>query len=178
MTTDLFAPDTAVDRIPLFQARGATSTASGDEYGGREIGQTIAISPQSDVRWEIRRPPYAWATFTEGFNYLSVIEPILVQGEGIEFAVQILAKRLARIPDVLAVSYSTDRNIHLVWTFIRQRNKEVRRQVYRQELQLMREFPDITFDFNVVALDQVEERPLLPDDLQGWIVFYREPVLI
>jgi len=39
----------------------------------------------------------------------------------------------------------------------------------------MHEFPELTFDFNVVSLDSAEVSGLLPDDLYGRIVFYREP---
>jgi len=120
LTTDLLATDKAVERISVFQGKETTSTASEDEYGGLEIPQTIAVSPPLYARWEVERQANPWGTFAEGFDYLSVIEPILVQGEGVESVIQMLAKRLATIPDVLAVGYSTDRNIYLVWTFIRE----------------------------------------------------------
>lgn len=180
MRTDLFAKHKAIDRIPIFQAKAITATSSVVEYATRDIGETAVHPVFADVIVGPMAPQTApiWPTFTDGFDYVSLIDPILVQGQGAESAIHLLAKRLSQIPDVVAVSYSTDGNVHLIWTFIGQRNKQVRRQVYREELRVMQEFPAATFDFNVVALDQLQERPLLHDDLQGWIVFYRAHALV
>lgn len=109
-----------------------------------------------------------------GGGHWDVVEPALWQKEGIETATYYFAKRVARISEVIVVTYSTEGDIHLIWTFISRRSKEIRRRIYEEELQLMREFRELTFDFNVVALDQVQGQGFLPDDLQGRIVFYRE----
>jgi len=106
--------------------------------------------------------------------YYDVIEPAAATAKDAAAAIYFFARRVATIPDVLAVTYSMDADVHLVWTFIRQRDKAIRRAVYEQELQLMDTFPTFIFDFNVVAIDPTQGRPLLPDDLQGRIVLYRE----
>lgn len=107
-------------------------------------------------------------------THWNVMEPATSQTEGVEAAAFYFAKRLARISDIIAVTYATEGQVHLVWVFTRRRNKAIRRQVYEEELRLMDEFSDMTFDFNTVAMDQAESRPFLPDDYQGQIVLYRE----
>lgn len=91
-----------------------------------------------------------------------------------EAAIEVFARRVALVPAVRAVSYASDRAAHLIWTFISQRDKALRRQVYEEELRLMSEFPHFRFDFNVVALDRAERPAFLPDDLQGRLIYYRE----
>lgn len=83
------------------------------------------------------------------------------------------ARRVSLFPEVVAVSYALDGDVNLIWTFIRQRDKAVRRRVYLEELVLMDQFPGMTFDFNVVSLDETRPALLVADDLQGWLVFYR-----
>ncbi len=83
------------------------------------------------------------------------------------------ARSLVGIPDVVAVTHAKERHANLVWTFIRRRDKGVRKAIYAMERALMADFPDLTFDFNVVALDQGTRGALVPDDLQGRMILYR-----
>ena len=84
------------------------------------------------------------------------------------------AKHLRGLHDLRAIAYAHERGIQLVWTFIERRDKTVRRTIYEAERWLMDEFPDLTFDFNVVSLDHHHGGPLLADDVQGSIVFHRQ----
>lgn len=111
---------------------------------------------------------------TSASNHWHIVEPSSPGKQGIEAAVYRFSKRVGRISELVAVTYSVDRDVCLIWTFIRRRDKLVRRQIYEQELELMREFAEIRFDFNVVALDRTEEQAYLPDDIHGQIVFYRQ----
>jgi len=88
-------------------------------------------------------------------------------------AVYTFAKRVRGIGPVKAVAYATEGNVHLLWTFTSQRRKDVREQIYSEERKLMSDYPDLTFDFNVVSLDRLADRPLLPDDIHGQLVYYR-----
>lgn len=168
MRTDVLALDKRIDKIAILHTWGTTCTVSEGRYNAVALALEGVLLPSYAFP---ESKPYPW---TMGERHWNVTEPAVSEVRGIEAAAYLFAKRVGGIAEVRAVTYSTDREICLVWTFIAQRNKAIRREVYRQELQLMHEFPTITFDFNVVAVDQIEERPLLPDDLQGRIVFYRE----
>lgn len=168
MSTDVLALDKRIQKIAILHGSGTTWTVFEGEYNA------IAFAPE-----RVPLPSYAFPeprppAMTIGARYWNVIGPVASRAKGIEAAAYLFARRVAGIPEVRAVTCSTEREVYLIWTFIRQRNKAIRREVYQQELQLMNEFPTLTFDFNVIAIDQIEDRPLLPDDLQGRIVFYRE----
>lgn len=189
MNTDLVADHTIVARIAIVFTIGVTSTSSGEEsrqltikssvpYPSFEPPTAAIYLPDSstyvtrELKWPTKghSPP----TVTAGQSHWDVIEPASPQGKGIEAASHLFAKRVARIAAVLAVAYSVEGDVYLVWTFISRRAKHIRRCIYEEELRLMQEFPELTFDFNVVSLDSAEVRGLLPDDLYGRIVFYRE----
>jgi hypothetical protein len=146
MTTDLSSPHSVVTNVALIQTRGMSST-----------GDKPVLESRSD---------------SHGLNY-DVVDTRPRPSDRVGAAVYSLAQRLRAIPQVRAVAYATEGNVHLVWTFIPQRSKQVREGIYGQERQLMAAFPELTFDFNVLSVDQMAERPLLPDDIQGQLVYYR-----
>lgn len=85
-----------------------------------------------------------------------------------EFSKKILIEK-----EVGAVTYETEKGIIRIWTFIGKRDKKVRRSIYTQELNLMENFPNLIFDFNVVSLERSKTKPFIPVDLQGHLIFYR-----
>lgn len=190
MSTDLLAVDRSIQRVAILLAKGITSTSSEEESRQLTIeGPSRYSPPQSGpdliyqlpdssayVAREFRRPikAHSYSTVTVGAIHWDVIEPASRQKIGIEAAIFHFAKRVSGVSEVVAVTYSTDGEVHLIWTFISRRTKDIRRHVYEEELQLMRKFRELTFDFNVVSLDRVEAQGFLADDLQGQIVFYRE----
>jgi hypothetical protein len=105
--------------------------------------------------------------------YFDVVDSRPRASDRVGTALYSLAQNLRTIEPVRALTYATEGDVHLVWSFIRRRDKEIRRRIYTEEHRLMATFPDLTFDFNVVALDSVGSRPLLPDDVQGQLVYYR-----
>ncbi len=78
---------------------------------------------------------------------------------------------VSKIEEVKAVTYQTEHNIIRVWTFIEKRDKNIRKSVYEKELELMEKYNNLIFDFNVVVLNYGE--PLIPQDLQGSITYYK-----
>lgn len=113
-------------------------------------------------------------TRTEADGAWAVIKPHKSGVQGIELALLRFAEGVSAISEVVAVSHAVEGDINRVWTFTRQRDKRVRRQVYLEELNALQEFPRFRFDFNVVSLDDTPALGMLPDDLQGRIVLYRE----
>jgi hypothetical protein len=93
--------------------------------------------------------------------------------DDVESALADFSAGVVSVPDVVALTYARERHAHLVWTFIRRRDKPVRSKIYALERWLMDRYHGITFDFNVVALDQDQTSSLVPDDLQGRVVMYR-----
>jgi hypothetical protein len=146
VTTDLLAPSSQASKVAFVEGPVLTSTS-----------------------WEL--PPEV-ASRGQGVTF-GVVDSRPRAGDRVGAAVYQFAKRLQRLLLVKAVTYATEGDVHLVWTFIRERRKDLRETIYDEERQLMAEFPDITFDFNVLALDSLSSRPLLPDDIQGQIVYYR-----
>ena len=91
----------------------------------------------------------------------------------VESALSEFSAKVVQVSDVVALTYAKERHVHLVWTFIRRRDRAVRREIYALERWLMDRYPALTFDFNVLALGQTETGTLVPDDLQGRVVMYR-----
>jgi len=96
-----------------------------------------------------------------------------LDGSVINHALYEFAKKIAMIREVIALTYEKEKEVIRTWTFIEKRDKQVRRNIYKRELELMDAFPTFTFDFNVVSLERLRTKPLIPDDLQGYLVFYR-----
>jgi hypothetical protein len=96
-----------------------------------------------------------------------------LDGGVINRALYEFTKKIAMIKEVIALTYEKEREVVRIWTFIEKRDKQVRRNIYNRELELMDAFPTFTFDFNVVSLERLSKKPLIPDDLQGYLVFYR-----
>ena len=155
MSTDVLEPIEELERVPFFLTNCRTST--------------------DDDTWVVPEPTSERQLFTtelEGGMDV-VIHVVSTGAKGIESALTSFAAQVAGIPQVEAVAHSIDGDVHLVWTYIKERDKDVRRRIYTLELELMEQYPGISFDFNVVALARVEGQPLLPQDLQSRIVFYR-----
>lgn len=90
-----------------------------------------------------------------------------------ETAIYEFAEKVSNLGFVRAVSWnSEDESVH-VWTFIDRRDKDLRRQIYTIEFELMTKFDDLKFDFNVVSLSTLGEGPFAPSDSRGQLVFYR-----
>ena len=148
MSTDLLAPSSQISKVAFVEGLVATWTS-----------------------WEL---PAEVASHSPAVTF-AFVDSRPRAGDRVGAAVYRFAKRLQRLPRVKAVTYATEGNVHLVWTFIQERNKALREEIYNEERRLMAEFPDRVFDFNVIALDRLSDRPLLPDDIQGQIVYYRGP---
>lgn len=146
MSTDLLAPSSQVSKVAF--------------VSGPVLSWTSWEQP-SDIASHAR-------TVTFG-----VVDSRPRAGDRVGAAVYRFARLLQRLLPVKAVTYATEGDVHFVWTFIPERKKELRERIYGEERRLMADFPDLTFDFNVLALDSLSERPLLPDDIQGQIVYYR-----
>ena len=80
---------------------------------------------------------------------------------------------ISAIHEVKAVTYQTENNNVLVWSFISKRDKKVRRLIYEKEMKLMQNYPNMVFDFNVVTISSYSET-FIPQDLQGYLVYYRD----
>jgi len=94
-------------------------------------------------------------------------EPVLDPQHAVyEFCVNVSV-----IPEIKAVTYQTENGIVIVWTFISKRDKKVRRLIYEREMELMRSYPNIVFDFNVVRANHLET--FIPQDLQGYLSYYK-----
>lgn len=79
---------------------------------------------------------------------------------------------VSAIPEVKAVTYQTENDIIIVWTFISKRDKRVRRLIYEREMELMESYPNMIFDFNVVNIANYSES-FIPQDLQGYLSYYK-----
>jgi hypothetical protein len=119
----------------------------------------IQISYQAD-----RKPAgYSFASYT--------ILPELKQNP--QHAVYDFCVSISTIHEVKAVTYQTENSNVLVWSFISKRDKQVRRLIYEKEMKLMGNYPDMVFDFNVVTISRYSET-FIPQDLQGYLVYYRD----
>jgi hypothetical protein len=151
LTTDALALDKEVVAGFIFDAPSLTST--GDEPGpGPALRSSLSQGPSRVF-----------------------IDSAPESSHRVAGAVYLFSKRLSTMSELRAVAHSTERGVHLVWSFIDRRDKRSRARIYEEERRLMVEFPDLTFDFNVVSLDQFSGGPFVPDDVQGQIVFYRQP---
>jgi hypothetical protein len=128
---------------------------------------------------------YGYYSFTIGPSVKSEIEGCVEVGDGLaiaiyncpevkqtpEHALYDFSVRVSTIEEVRAVTYQIERNIIRVWSFIERRNKEIRKSIYEKEFQLMGRYNKLIFDFNVVVLKSDE--PLIPQDIQGFITYYK-----
>ena len=175
MTTDVRGPSSAVRVLPqLFIASGAgTTTRTGAPGSSVWVGAPAveaSVAGAQEAHWP--RSSQIAATVTGGGLAWSVLRE-RAPGSGVEIALSRFAARVAPILDVVAVSHAAEGGVQRLWTFIPRRDKALRRCVYLEEIRLMEEFPDILFDFNVVALEDLPHGALVPDDLQGRIVLFR-----
>ena len=157
MTTELSSEHRAISAVGFFFSRRIkTASSAGEHVVGEAIGE--ATTGQMSEYWDVIAP-------------LAVPNP----PDDFESALTEFSNGMRDLPQVVGVSHAKDRGLNLVWTFIRRRDKDVRRQVYAQERSLMARYPRLVFDFNVVALDQGVTGALVPDDLQGRLILYRSP---
>ena len=153
MTTDVLAEDRAVVGAGFVFARRLTATSTGEE-------STVWSTPDAT---QLRR---ATADF-----WAVVARPLVADPP--ELALSDFAASILPLSAVVAVTHAEDHGVHLVWSFIRTRDKALRKEIYSRERALMAKYPDLIFDFTVVALDHADTGTLVPDDLQGRVVMYR-----
>lgn len=110
---------------------------------------------------------------TLGMGALLDIRQVPLDKDKIKWALYEFSKKVAQQKEVVAVTCEAEKEVIRIWTFIKKRDKQVRRSIYTWELELMNSFPDLIFDFNVVSLEASRERPFIPSDLQGYLIFYR-----
>lgn len=153
MTTDVLAEDRVVVGAGLVFARRFTATSSGEESAVWTMPDATQLRRATTDFWAVVARP-------------RVADPP-------ELALSDFATSILPLSAVVAVTYAEDHGVHLVWSFIRTRDKSLRKAIYARERALMTKYPDLVFDFNVVALDQADAGALVPDDLQGRVVMYR-----
>lgn len=156
MSTDTTCEYRAINSIGFVFARRVTATSSGEEEVLQALPTANRPIDASDFWGVVAHPASRRA------------QPNDAESALVEFARSVLG-----VPDVVAVTHAKEPHSNLVWTFIRHRDKLVRKAIYARERALMAQYPDSTFDFNVVALDQRGAGALVPDDLQGRVVMYR-----
>ncbi len=133
---------------------------------------TFSLSlSQTSVRQEAEISTGYWVNrkpATDSFAFYDIFpEPAPSPKHAVyEFCVNVSA-----IPEIKAVTYQTENDIVIVWTFISKRDKKVRRLIYEREMELMRSYPNIVFDFNVVRANHLET--FIPQDLQGYLSYYK-----
>jgi len=89
-----------------------------------------------------------------------------------EHAVYDFSRNTINISEVKAVTFQIENDVIRIWTFISKRDKAVRKAIYMKELDLMDDYPNMIFDFNVVAIRDFSE-PFIPQNLHGSLCFYR-----
>ncbi len=156
MSTDTICEYRAIDSIGFVFARRVTATSSGEEDILQALPTTYRPIGASDFWGVVAHPASKHA------------QPNDAESALVDFARSVLG-----VPEVVAVTHAKEPHSNLVWTFIGHRDKVVRKGIYARERALMAQYPDTTFDFNVVALDQSGVGALVPDDLQGRVVMYR-----
>jgi len=145
MSTHLSTLDAVVSRAVLVKSPTTTSTG-------------LEVTPEV-------------TSFARAISF-DVVDSRPRAADRVGFAIYSFARRLRRLGEVKAVAYATEGHVHLVWTFIHERRKELRQRIYEEERHLMARFPDLVFDFNVSSLDRLATRSLLPDDIQGQLIYY------
>lgn len=117
------------------------------------------------------------------FEYVELIAPQRMYSEyyvltfhGTEqspqHAVCCFSHNIINISEVKAVTFQIENDVIRVWTFISKRDKAVRKAIYMKELDLMDDYPNMVFDFNVVSIRSFSE-PFIPQNLHGSLSFYR-----
>lgn len=187
MTTALGGTIREVHVIPGLLIAGTTYTATTATI--ELLTESTAVQPGDDrrpvirpssrsyhvmCRLEVSRTAVASGTTTKGDDTWAVVEPSASAARGVDLALLRLSRAISPIPEAIAVTHAIEGDINRVWTFVKSRDKSVRRRIYLEELRILDSFPEYSFDFNVAAVQDVPGCALLPDDLQGRIVFYRE----
>lgn len=156
MTTDALAEDLTVEAFALVRGPANTSTSVDNETAEGVEAAVELMSEGDAVSWDLLDAPPRFSR--------------------IGMAAYDFAKAVWAIPGVIAVTHATDRGVNLIWSFIEKRNKVTRKQIYDRERALMTVYPDLTFNFNVGALDQGASASCL-SELESKIVMYRLPGL-
>ena len=131
MKTDSVAEDRIVSSWAIAHVYAATATDVIDEGSGET---SVAGSASED------------------FEHRRFIDPARPRYSQEGMAVYEFAKSVWHINGVVAVTHAVDRNVNLVWTFIKERDKELRRSIYARERALMSQYPGLVFNFHVAAL--------------------------
>lgn len=100
----------------------------------------------ADVRTFADASRHPWIT---EFRLGSSVE---VSEDAADLAISEFARNVSAIPLVVAVTHSIDRNVHRIWTFVRERDKPVRSAIYREEFATATSHPHLRFDFNVIVV--------------------------
>jgi hypothetical protein len=153
VASESIAEHRAVNAVRFYRARGATVTGSAKRRF-RRTAFTVQL-------------PVACTIVVTHHRATSTLR------DNTDEALLDFSAALRDIPEVVAITHSRDHSVNLVWTFIRRRDLNVRRRVYAYERSLMERYPSLSFDFNVVSLDQSIDGALVPDDLQGRLIMYR-----
>jgi hypothetical protein len=140
-------------------------------------GSTLEPLPVSDMFQTFATGLLGFSMATRSdpamFSCLGVSHSPVERVSPVENAVYAFARKVAGLDFVKAVSWSReDESVH-VWTYINQRDREMRRMVYASEFEVMAEFPDVNFDFNVLSLDVLGVGEFQPSAGRGQLVLYR-----
>lgn len=66
---------------------------------------------------------------------------------------QFVANTIADVPEVEYVFGRNENNVYNIWTFIKDFDRIVRRNIYRYQRELTKRFPEFCFDFYVISLE-------------------------
>lgn len=71
----------------------------------------------------------------------------------------LIASKLAEIPQITRIMSSRHGNMQSIWSFIETDDLQLRKKIYKVELQVIRNFPAVNFDFHLVPLDKCGSFP-------------------
>jgi len=139
-----------------------------------QYGNPACIAVSSAVTFGITPKESSFLTASVAKVVLEAIDQPPLDGSIVSQALYEFSKKTVKIKEVIAVTYEKEKEVIRLWTFIEKRDKQVRRTIYKGELELMDSFPNLVFDFDVVSIERLKTKPLIPSDLQGYLVFYRK----
>jgi hypothetical protein len=124
-----------------------------------------ASSPQCEAgKWRLDvTSPDAHAIAVRGSA-----DPCVLYSESLESA---LAKDFARVPNVQSLFVERADGNLLVWIAVDNPTREVREKVFQRQFDLIDGFPEISFDFNIIAARQ---RPPREFASEAKLIYSRE----
>jgi hypothetical protein len=142
------------------------------DYEERTKSQTLILKiskPPLSPTFELKEAEFLAPIRVDVYHpadYLRGVEQVQAENLPVVQVYNLFKESVSTIPQVRYIAAWAENEVIHFWTIIPRRDREVQHRIYDKELELMRKFKALDFDFNVIFCSEADVSSILPSEAE------------